>query len=227
MKNLLNKVVKIRSKVSSANLKKSGKNKHSGFQYYELSDFLPTVVKLEESFKLVSVFDNLNDDEATLVIYDLESDDKLVLKTKIADVVVTGMIDIQRLGSQHTYIKRYLYYNYLNLTENDTVDSLDQKTVTQQAVQPKPQVTSTTQPKPQVTSTTQVTPPIQPKPQQDVKLTDSDIVKELVKVKTLEDLNELWSKAQGVELNEATKRVLDVKAKGFKAVLKENKWVVE
>ena len=221
MKNLLNKVAQIRSKVVDFNLKKSGKNKHSGFQYYELSDFLPTVVKLEEELKLVSIFDNLNDDEATLTVYDLESDDKLVLKTKIADVVVTGMIDIQRLGSQHTYIKRYLYYNYLNLTENDTVDSLDQKTVTQQAVQPKPQVTPTTQPKPQVT------PPIQPKPQQDVKLTDSDIVKELVKVKTLDDLNELWVKAQGVELNEATKRVLDVKAKGFKAVLKENKWVIE
>ena len=36
------------------------------------------------------------------------------------------MLDIQQLGSKHTYLKRYLYYNCLNLTENDGVDGLNQ-----------------------------------------------------------------------------------------------------
>ena len=34
----------------------------------------------------------------------------------IAEANVKGMLDIQQLGSKHTYLKRYLYYNYLNLT---------------------------------------------------------------------------------------------------------------
>lgn len=123
---MLKKIAKLRASKELQEIKKSGKNTFAGFNYFELADFLPIVSKLENDLGLVSVF-NLTDTTATLEVLDVESKDKITFTSPIAEANMKGALEIQKLGSQHTYLKRYLYLNYLNLTENDTVDSIDQK----------------------------------------------------------------------------------------------------
>ena len=120
------KILEIRASEELYKVKKSGENKFAGFMYFELSDFLPTVNKLEKELGLVSYF-NLNEAQATLTVIDVEKNEQLVFTSPVAEANMKGALEIQKLGSVHTYLKRYLYLNYLNLTEADTVDSLDQK----------------------------------------------------------------------------------------------------
>ena len=45
-KNLNESIIEIRVKLQNAKLKKSGKNKFAGFDYFELADFLPKLNEL-------------------------------------------------------------------------------------------------------------------------------------------------------------------------------------
>lgn len=126
MKEVLNKINKIRKDFLEKNIKKTGKNKFANFDYYELSDFIPTVIELENKYNVISLFEEIDDNKAILRVCDIDTGQAFEFKTKVANVNVDKMIDIQKLGAEHTYLKRYLYLNYLNLTEPDTVDSLPQ-----------------------------------------------------------------------------------------------------
>lgn len=127
---MLKKIAQLRASKELQKIKKSGENKFAGFMYFELADFLPVVNKLELELGLLSVF-NIKDEVASLKVYDLEVDDlmqnkSILFETPVAEANMKGALEIQKLGSVHTYLKRYLYLNYLNLTEADTVDSIDQ-----------------------------------------------------------------------------------------------------
>jgi hypothetical protein len=109
----------VRLPMSEMSLKKSGYNKHLNYYYYELGDFLKQATKLLADAGLCTVFnisyDNNGIEIATLTVTDgLE---KIVFTTPTADV--PNMQGVFNLGSKHTYCKRYLYVNLLDLTEND------------------------------------------------------------------------------------------------------------
>ena len=44
--NIYEKIQLVKEEILESNLKKSGENKFAGFKYYELADFLPTIIKL-------------------------------------------------------------------------------------------------------------------------------------------------------------------------------------
>ena len=66
-KNLNESIINIRVKLQNAKLKKSGKNKFAGFDYFELADFLPKLNELMLSEGLNDRF-YIKDDLATLEI---------------------------------------------------------------------------------------------------------------------------------------------------------------
>ena len=112
----------VRVPISQMTLKKTGYNKHLNYYYYQLDDFLPQATKLIADAGLCSVFNisygNDGVEMATLMITDgLE---KIVFSTPTAEV--PNMSGIFNLGSKHTYCKRYLYMNLLELTEPDAAE---------------------------------------------------------------------------------------------------------
>lgn len=120
--NIYEKLQNCRVELQKMNLKKTGENKFAGFKYYELADFLPTVNELFLKHKLSSNF-SIIDDKAELVIVDLENDNRIVFTSPIADANIKGCTPVQSLGGVHTYLKRYLYINALEIVENDMFDS--------------------------------------------------------------------------------------------------------
>ena len=58
MKELNKSIIKIRVELQNAKLKKSGRNKFAGFEYFELADFLP---KLNE----LMLEEEMNDSQTT------------------------------------------------------------------------------------------------------------------------------------------------------------------
>ena len=133
--NIYQKLIEIRKEFHALNLKKSGKNKFAGYEYFELKDFVPEAVQLCDKHKALPIF-NLDDTQATLTLINTEEpSDQIVFMSPIADASGKGQLPIQSLGSQHTYLRRYLYLNLLDIVESDGIDGLSEE---QKSVEPQP-----------------------------------------------------------------------------------------
>lgn len=120
------KLAEARLKIHSEPLKKSGKNSHAGYNYFELADFMPSTVRIFAELGLIGCV-SFSDTAATLSIYDTESGaEPLVFSTPIAAAALRGCQPIQNLGAQHTYLRRYLWVLALELVESDAVDAAPQ-----------------------------------------------------------------------------------------------------
>lgn len=127
--NIYLNLAKARIEVQKQCTKKSGRNKFAGFDYFELKDFLTTATNELAKVGLVALFNikqTVNEqgiaiEQPTLTITD--GTNSIDFVSPSADVNVKGANDIQNLGSKHTYLKRYLYLNALELSEADGVDA--------------------------------------------------------------------------------------------------------
>ena len=123
-KNVYEKLQEARVLLQKKNTKKSGKNKFANFSYYELGDFIPSVNEIFNDLKLISLF-NIDEKEnkATLEIVNIENtEEKIVFQSPLAEAEIKGSTPIQCLGGIHTYMKRYLYLNALEIVESDMFD---------------------------------------------------------------------------------------------------------
>lgn len=120
------KLQKARVLLQQKELKKSGFNSYAGFKYFELADFLPEVNTIFNDLGLCSVF-TIHDDVATLRIFDSEFGGVILFRSPTADAASGKAPPIQALGSQHTYLRRYLMLNALEITEHDAVDATIKK----------------------------------------------------------------------------------------------------
>lgn len=125
--NVYQKLAKCRVELQETQLKKSGKNKYAGFEYFELSDFLPTINKIFEKNGLCSIF-NIFGEKAVLNVFNAEKPDEvIVFQSQIAKLELKGCNEIQALGGTITYMHRYLYMNALEIVEIDSFDAVTDK----------------------------------------------------------------------------------------------------
>lgn len=117
------KLQQARVQLQKKKLKKSGLNSYSKFEYFELSDFLPTVNEIFLSLKMSSNFSMLKDC-ATLTLYDWEDKSETTFTTPSEELDLKGCNKVQALGGVHTYLKRYLYMNALEIVEADMFDKV-------------------------------------------------------------------------------------------------------
>lgn len=120
--NIYLRLQKARVELQKLELKKSGKNKYSGFTYFELKDFIPKVNEIFLNAKLFSNF-SIQDNIANLTIINIEDPKETILFTSPIDKAsLKNCVPIQEIGAVHTYMKRYLYLNALEITEDDVLD---------------------------------------------------------------------------------------------------------
>lgn len=138
MKTLNQSIISIRVSLQNAKLKKSGKNKFAGFDYFELSDFLPKLNELMLAEDVNDIY-YIKDGDAVLelckggemnrytmpfVMFETPVNIKVDNNTGETREVKT-MQDIQYLGALNTYYKRYLYLNAFGITDGEVIDSMD------------------------------------------------------------------------------------------------------
>ena len=139
--NIYQKMQAIKEELLEMNLKKSGLNKFANFSYYELSDFLPQIIKLCNKYNLFTQI-NFNKEDGTLTIIDAEEpNSKVEYITPTEELELKGCNKIQALGGTQTYLRRYLYMNAFDITENDLFDNIAGKSTTSnKSTSPAPQV---------------------------------------------------------------------------------------
>lgn len=117
------KLNKARIKFHALPLKKSGHNKFAGYRYFELGDFLVPALQICDEVG-ISCTISLAGDSATMRIVDVEDGSTIILNTPLADASTKGQLPIQSLGSQHTYVRRYLWMLALEIVEHDAIDAV-------------------------------------------------------------------------------------------------------
>ena len=140
-KNVYQKLLEARVKFLNSNSKKSGKNMHLAFKYFELDDIVPTATKIFEEVGLLHLV-SFENDRAYMQIVNIENPEESVFF--YAPVVTLaenkGTNAVQAFGATMTYYRRYLYMLALDICEADTFDA---------GVAPQPTAPSTpTQQKP-------------------------------------------------------------------------------
>lgn len=127
IKNIYEKLQEMRVELQQMNIKKSGKNKFAGYEYYELGDILPPINELQSKYKTCS-FINFDNEKATLTIINTEkTEEKIEFTCPMASISLKGAHDVQNMGALQTYNRRYLYMNCFEIVENDYFDSVQGK----------------------------------------------------------------------------------------------------
>jgi len=137
-KTLYAKINEVKIKLSKSPLKKSGFNKFINMAYFELYDFLPTVLILTDQVGLLSGV-SFTHELGILRFTDIETGEFIEYTTPIKQVEMKGMNDMQALGAVETYSRRYLYMNALEIVENDVIDGGVEVKKETKIVVPKPE----------------------------------------------------------------------------------------
>ena len=111
---------KARTMFLSADIKKSGKNKFAGYEYFELGDFIPAIHKIFNEVGLCGVV-RFTNDTASLTVYGDEGSIEFTSPMVFAENSKGQAI--QNLGSTHTYMRRYLWLMTMEIVEHDSVDA--------------------------------------------------------------------------------------------------------
>ena len=145
--NIHKKIQKVKKELSERELKKSGRNDFSGFSYYELGDFLPSIIELcnkyglftkinfEKHYSIKNISTNeintnteyqLDGDVAVLTIINTDKpDEKEIYSCDVKELNLKGANSIQNYGGIQTYLRRYLYMNAFDIVEADMFDSTE------------------------------------------------------------------------------------------------------
>ena len=133
-------------------LEKSGENKFSHYDYFQLKDFIPQIIRLCDKHGVYTKFwmdyekialpgkittqitedgkeitikeENFDYKEfAYLKAINLENpEEEELYKKETASVRIQGAQDIQNHGGKSTYMKRYMYMDMFEIVENDFVE---------------------------------------------------------------------------------------------------------
>lgn len=128
--NIYQKLLKARAMFLEADVKKTGKNMHLSFKYFELEDIVPTATRIFGEVGIVPLV-NFTADTATMTMVNTDSPEETVTFVspfnQIAPIVSNAgkqaTNEMMALGSSITYMRRYLYMIALDICESDGIDA--------------------------------------------------------------------------------------------------------
>lgn len=125
--NIYQKLQAIRLEFAKSNIKKTGKNMHAQFKYFELADIVPPATELFSKYGCVFIcaFDK---GFANGILYNTDNSDECIcfgFEMKAYDGMAGNkqiMNNMQAMGAEITYSRRYLYLLALDIVESDDIE---------------------------------------------------------------------------------------------------------
>ena len=149
------KLQEARVKLQKTPLHKSGKNTYSGYSYFELGDFLPTVQEIFNDIGLCGTI-SFGTELAQLEIHNIDGEGSVVFTSPMSTAALKGCHEVQNLGAVQSYIRRYLWTTALEIVENDVLDATTGKEQPEKKAAPKQEAAPVA--KPTVVNTPNVAP---------------------------------------------------------------------
>lgn len=128
--NVYQKLLKARAMFLEADVKKTGKNMHLSFKYFELEDIVPIATRIFGEVGIIPVV-NFTADTATMTMVNTDDPEETICFVspfnQIAPIVSNAgkqaTNEMMALGSSITYMRRYLYMIALDICESDGIDA--------------------------------------------------------------------------------------------------------
>lgn len=143
--NIWQKLLAARIDFLKKGVTKSGVNMHAEFKYFELEDIVPTATEIFANYNCLFVT-SFPDGKAVGTLINLDNaDEKVVVEfntRSISEPAKFRMNEVQGLGAEITYMRRYLYFLILDVVEADAFDGESGKETPAPASQPKKPVTA-------------------------------------------------------------------------------------
>ena len=120
------KLLKVRSEFYAEGAKKTGKNLHAEFKYFELEDIVPVAAPLFAKYGLLLIPTFVNGNAVAQIINIDEPDETIEFIIPLQFIAEPGkfrMNEVQGVGAVVTYYRRYLYMVVLDLVESDGIDN--------------------------------------------------------------------------------------------------------
>lgn len=130
--NVYQKLQAARLKFLQAGVKKTGKNMHLEFTYFELADIVPAAETIFSEVGLLGVT-SFYGDEAVMHVFNVHDPEEKPIGfsapfTKIQPIITNSgkqaTNEMQALGSSITYMRRYLWQLALDIIEADSIDPM-------------------------------------------------------------------------------------------------------
>lgn len=123
--NFIQRYQKIKQELMEAGLKRTGYNDNKGYYYFQLSDFLPTLLRLEEKYGITDII-TFDHGQATISLFDAtENEVKPMIQSSMPfpkEVMELDTNKMKQLGGAETYCRRYLYFAVFNMTVIDIAE---------------------------------------------------------------------------------------------------------
>lgn len=139
--NIYKKLQLARKDFFNEGVEKSGINRHAEFKYFELEDIVPVASKIFEKYNCLFLV-TFPEDKAVGRFINLDNpEEELTIECKTTQIAEPGkfrMNEIQALGANITYMRRYLYFLLLDIIQADDIDNQDNtKTTSTKPVTPE------------------------------------------------------------------------------------------
>lgn len=123
--NVWAKLLAVRTEFYAEGAKKTGKNLHAEFKYFELEDIVPVAAPIFDKYGLLFM-PTFVDGNAVAKIINIDNPEQFIDFTIplqfIAEPAKFRMNEVQGVGAVVTYYRRYLYMVVLDLVESDGFD---------------------------------------------------------------------------------------------------------
>ena len=123
--NIWQKLIAARQEFLRKGVTKSGVNLHAEFKYFELEDIVPTATEIFAKYHCVFLI-TFPENKAIGKFVDIDKpDDCITVEFTARQIAEPGkfrMNEIQGLGAEITYMRRYLYFLILDIVEADAFD---------------------------------------------------------------------------------------------------------
>lgn len=155
--NVWSKLLAVRNEFYAAGAKKTGRNLHAEFMYFELSDIVPVAAPIFAKYNLLLMPTFENGNAEAVVINTEKPDERINFSIPLQFIAEPGkfrMNEVQGVGAAVTYYRRYLYMIVLDLVEADSFDGESNTTEAEDAPAPAPKKkTATTEQRQEIKKT--------------------------------------------------------------------------
>lgn len=139
--NVWSKLLAVRNEFYAAGAKKTGRNLHAEFMYFELSDIVPVAAPIFAKYNLLLMPTFENGNAEAVVINTEKPDERINFSIPLQFIAEPGkfrMNEVQGVGAAVTYYRRYLYMIVLDLVEADSFDGESNATEAEDTPAPAP-----------------------------------------------------------------------------------------
>jgi hypothetical protein len=120
-KTIYAKLVDARSMFHKHEIKKTGRNTYSNYDYFELADFLIPAMQILAANDLMAIV-SFETELATMTVHDMKTGESFVITSPMSTANLKACQPVQSMGACQTFVRRYLYTSLFEIVEHDALE---------------------------------------------------------------------------------------------------------